>query len=367
MPTSQEPLRTELHGADWLGADWLGADWHEAMAEFRARAQRLFKSQQDRMNSLEASIAEQLGALDQAVERSQPNANRSNERTETTPEELEEARNQLAQCRKLLNARASELKQLRSLLAEHADTGTDVDVGALLEQLSELRLEKDELIGRLADAERQVEQASAADSAHFDELQRRFEVAVQEIRELKAKNADLQKQAAQGGSARATTTATTTEFDWEQQKRRLMQELDSELDESDPKDKQTKISIESTIRITDQVIADKDRQIAELKERLTENANRENADATLSILDNDAQIREERERLSRLEDGWRGKVRRAEIEISVERAKLARERSEVEAKLRSVEESRDTSAAGKTSSKQSGRWLTRLGLKDDEK
>lgn len=355
MTTSPETPKTDLHEPAWPELDW-----RRAMAEFRTRAERLFESHQDRVSFLEASIAEQLGTLDQADPCSPP-------ATVHSDEELVDVRNQLAQCRKLLNARASELKQLRGLLAEHADTGKSVDVEALLEQLSEMRLERDELIGRLADAERHVERADAADAERLEELQRRFEVAVQEIRELKAKNADLQKQAAQGvGSPRAAAIATTG-FDWEQQKRRLMQQLDSEFEESNPKDKQTRLSIESTIRITDQVIADKDRQIAELKERLAEGASTANADATSSLLDNDAQIREERERLSRLEDEWRGKLRQAEIEISVERAKLARERSEVEAKLRGIEEAKCDSAGGKAGAKQSGRWLARLGLKDDEK
>ena len=337
------------------------------MTEFRARAQRLFESQQDRVTSLEASIAEQLATLEHADGHSQAK-DRGREEKGTPPEELEEVRHQLAQCRKLLNARASELKQLRSLLAEQASTGEGIDVEAILGQLSELRLERDELIGRLADAERHVEQTSAGDSEHFEELQRRFEVAVQEIRELKAKNTDLQKQAAQAGeNSRAAISTGTAGFDWEQQKRHLMQQLDSELEESNPRDKQTKISIESTIRITDQVIAEKDRQIADLKARLAESSSAANENAPSSLLDNDEQIRVERERLSRLEDEWRSKLRQAEIDISVERAKLARERSDVEAKLRSVEDARGDVAGGKTNAKQTGRWLTRLGLKDDDK
>lgn len=359
MTTSQEALRTDVHEPDW----------QEAMSGFRARAQRLFEAQRDRVDALEASIAEQLAILDQDDGRSQGSAATSSPRKgETSSEDLEEVRSQLAQCRKLLNARASELKQLRGLLAGQADGVEGVDIAGLLEQLSEMRLERDELIGRLADAERSVTQASAADAEHFDKLQRRFEVAVQEIRELKAKNSDLQQQANRGeATSREVSGAAASGFDWEQQKRRLMQELDSDLDGDDPQDKKTKISIEGTIRITDQVIADKDRQIADLKARLAEREDGVAEVTASSLLDSDEQIREERERLSRLEDEWRSKLRQAEIDISVERAKLARERSEIEAKLRSVEESSVDNANGKSSPKQAGRWLTRLGLKDDDK
>ncbi|MCA9123847.1 MAG: hypothetical protein H6822_14910 [Planctomycetaceae bacterium] len=335
------------------------------MSEFRARAERLFESQRDRVNAFEASITEQLSAIARGAGDPNEGAAASERKGDkaASSEELEEVRNQLTQCRKLLNARASELKQLRGLLSEQTNASDGIDVSSILEQMSELRLERDELIGRLADAERQIDQSNAADAAHFEELQRRFEVAVQEIRELKGKNADLQKQASRPSeTTRVANEASTSGFDWEQQKRRMMLELDSELDEND---KQVKVSIESTIRITDQVIAEKDRQIADLKAHLEDRMSGQAEDAT-SILDSDEQIREERERLSRLEDEWRSKLRQAEIDISVERAKLARERSELEAKLRSVEESGSDPSSGKMNSKPSGRWLTRLGLKDDD-
>ncbi len=360
MTTSQKTSGTELPEPQW----------HEAMAEFRARAQRLFEAQRDRVEFLEASIAEQLAAFERAdAGESKIATNDSPATPEVSPEELENLRTQVAQSRKLLNARAGELKQLRSLLAEQADGVEGVDVEALLEQLSEMRLERDELVVRLADAERSVVQATDADSEHFAELQRRFEVAVQEIRELKAKHADLQQQASRdAGNSRDKTQASSTGFDWEQQKRRLMQQLDSDFDDGDPEDKTAKLSIESTIRITDQVIAEKDRQIADLKALLQDqSAAHADEDNSSEILDKDELIRAERERLCRLEDECRAKLRQAEIDISVERAKLARERSELETKLRSLEESSSDKAAGKPAAKQSGRWLNRLGLKDDDK
>ncbi|MBC8352063.1 MAG: hypothetical protein H8E66_08735 [Planctomycetes bacterium] len=342
----------------------------EAMGEFRRRAQRLFEAQRDRVDFLAATIAEQLVELDRAEERSRATSSlNTREVQEASSEELEEVRTQLAQCRKLLNARAGELKQLRSLVAEQTEDVEGVDVEALLEQLSEMKLERDELIGRLADAERQVEQSSGIDAEHFEDLQRRFEVAVKEIRDLKAKNSDLQQRASQGdGTTRDATPVTTSGFDWEQQKLRMMQELDSEFDESDAKVGEAKLSIESTIRITDQVIADKVRQIADLKAALDAATNSpSDEESSARIFDKDEQICEERERLSRLEDEWRGKLRQAEIDISVERAKLARERSELETKIRSFEESGGDGSSGKAGQKQTGRWLSRLGLKDDDK
>ena len=92
------------------------------------------------------------------------------------------------------------------------------------------------------------------------------------------------------------------------------------------------------------------------------------------LVDCDELVQQERENLRRMQEEWREKLRRAEIEISVERAKIARERVELEEKLRSLEAARandpppsaDALGADKGKSRSRGRWLTRLGLQDDE-
>jgi hypothetical protein len=87
-----------------------------------------------------------------------------------------------------------------------------------------------------------------------------------------------------------------------------------------------------------------------------------------SIVDSDAIVREERENLRRLQSEWQEKLRKAEVEISIERAKLARQHAELEEKLRAQgatpsKPDAPGSAAAKPD-KSSGRWLARLGLKD---
>jgi hypothetical protein len=86
-------------------------------------------------------------------------------------------------------------------------------------------------------------------------------------------------------------------------------------------------------------------------------------------------VREERENLQRIQEEWREKLRQSEVEISIERAKIARERLELEERMRSLELERtqsdaqgaDASSAGKkTKGRPRGRWLARLGLQDDE-
>ena len=87
------------------------------------------------------------------------------------------------------------------------------------------------------------------------------------------------------------------------------------------------------------------------------------------MFDKDAIVQEERENLKRVQEEWREKLRQAEIDISMERAKIARERAQLEERLRALE-SQAVIAAEKPSETDKegkpvrGRWLARLGLKE---
>jgi hypothetical protein len=73
---------------------------------------------------------------------------------------------------------------------------------------------------------------------------------------------------------------------------------------------------------------------------------------------------------------WRDKLKQAEIDISVERARVARERLELEEKLQWLEAEKQkivpadgkTGGKGEAGSAAQRRWWARLGLKEaDEK
>jgi hypothetical protein len=97
------------------------------------------------------------------------------------------------------------------------------------------------------------------------------------------------------------------------------------------------------------------------------------AAALSGLLDSDEIIRQQRERLAELQAEWEEKMRRAEIDISMERAKLARERAELEEGRRSLEDqlqiqrpaNADSSDSTNPASPPRGRWLSRLGLRDN--
>jgi len=339
--------------------------WQETLGGFRARAKKLFEAQQERIRSLEELLREQIDGV----------RDESNSPTHATSaagpgDQEQELRFQLAHTRKLLNVRADELKALRSQLAATVGNNDKIDVERLYEEISGLRMERDQLVARVADAEHRSQRASTDDANQVDELRQRFEKAVQEIRELKTKNVAIESQAE--SSKVADTVRQSSGFDWEEQKRKIMEELCDPSSE-DGLTAEERLSIEGTIRISDEVVARKDREIADLQAVLNERGMASGLSdkntAIAEVLDRDELILSEREKLASLQEEWRDKLRQAEIDVSVERAKLARERAELESRLQATEAEREAfNSVGNTGGKtqQSSRWLSRLGLKEDD-
>jgi hypothetical protein len=92
------------------------------------------------------------------------------------------------------------------------------------------------------------------------------------------------------------------------------------------------------------------------------------AAAVAHLLDTDELVKQERDSLKQLQESLREQLRKAEVDISLERAKLARERADLDEKLRGWESEKASlpgpgEGGGDKGKKQGGRkWLTRLGL-----
>jgi hypothetical protein len=197
------------------------------------------------------------------------------------------------------------------------------------------------------------------------------------VRELKTKNVELTEQLAEAKKLPQQSRSApvlTTGGGWESLKQKLMADLDSDFDESQAAQKADKLTVQSTIKITDEIVAEKDREIVELQ-RLLDSQTQQvgemavGAAAVAQMLDTDELVRQEREALKRLQDQLRDQLRQAELDISVERARLAREQTEMEEKLRLLEaEKANFIAAGGSAQNDNGKkpgrrkWLTRLGL-----
>jgi hypothetical protein len=166
-------------------------------------------------------------------------------------------------------------------------------------------------------------------------------------------------------------------FDWESQKRRLLEELESSFDAQKPAEAKEKLRCEDVIRETSRIIEEKDREIAELRRQLAErpqpttDPDAAQRAAESQVLDADEVIRAERARLADLQSEWEEKLRRAEIEVSIERAKIARERLQLDEKMRMLQskagpDTGGTGSGGDGKGANRGRWLTRLGLGNDK-
>jgi chromosome segregation ATPase len=256
--------------------------------------------------------------------------------------------------------------KLREELAIRPEAG---DQG--LPELVALRTERDELATRVAELEAaSSESAGAGSEQEFEDLQRRFEMAVDDVRELKRENAKLRDQLAGAKSKTSDAGSPSGALDWAAQKARLLASLAEEETDgpADPTRRKERLSIEETIETTERVVAEKEREIAELRAQGASGAGPSPAETQQKIeeiLDADDVVARERKRLAELQAQWEDKVRTAELEFSLERAKLAREQAALKEKLFELQKF-DVPASGEGGdAKPRRRWRSALGLGDD--
>jgi chromosome segregation ATPase len=243
-------------------------------------------------------------------------------------------------------------------------------------ELVALRAERDALAGRVEELEQQpAPQLDADTEQQLADLQRRFEMAVEDVRELKTKNAALEQRLATS-SQRPVASTESGGMDWESQKRRLLASLEETTDGDDPLPEKERLTIEGTIEMTDAVVAEKDREIERLKAELAESnqpaessADHEREQQINELLDADEVIAEHRKRIAQLEREMEDKLRTAELELSVERAKMARQKVELEelrSDLESQRQAMPASGPAGAGTVPRRRWLSKLGISGDE-
>ncbi|MEN0109752.1 MAG: hypothetical protein AAF805_03425 [Planctomycetota bacterium] len=256
-----------------------------------------------------------------------------------------------------LQSHRTHIGELEAELAARPEPGADESA-----ELAQLREERDDLWRELEETRStNAPDAEGSGGEELEDLRRRFELAVEEVRELKTQNAELQERAASSGDTGDAGD------DWEAQKRRLLAELEAEGEPTDPHRAEERATIAGTIQITDEVVAEKDREIERLRAEVGGDASDGAAAdaAAAALLDEDEVIRQERERLVGLETQWEEKLRAAELELSVERAKIARAQSEIAEQQLELETLRAAAAAAAGESGEgeaSRKWLSKLGL-----
>jgi hypothetical protein len=131
--------------------------------------------------------------------------------------------------------------------------------------------------------------------------------------------------------------------------------------------KKERATIEQTIAATDRAMADKERELAEVRASGGGmSAGQEEHHARVAAVDADEAIVAEREKLAQLQAEWEEKLRAAELEVSLERAKLAREQAALKEKMFEFQKAEPQGILGNDADgKPRRRWLAALGLGEE--
>ncbi len=246
------------------------------------------------------------------------------------------------------------------------ETELSLEVSQLHDQLLFLQSE-------LAEAKSTPKQDSVGDSdlrIQIEQLRSQLLEARHEAVELRMQSNDLGSRLAKFGPLPGQKSETLS---WEQRKEALLQQLEAETHAETPCDPRKVLDIERILEQTTSEIERRDQEIADLKTLIEQQSIAHDGmsigvAAVAEMIESDALIVSERLRLKELRDDWEQKQRQAEIEMSLERAKLARERLEIQEKIQHYEENNSSQTeaenpSGKTRTR--GRWLARLGLRDE--
>ena len=201
-----------------------------------------------------------------------------------------------------------------------------------------------------------------------EDLQQRFETTLEDLREARQVNQSLRDQLA---SAQTTVVAAVSGgSDWASQRARLMAMLeDEECEGIEATRQKERATIEETITATDRALAEKERELAELRAaggNAIRSTEEEELRIRLAAIDADESIAQEREKLTKLQQEWEEKLRAAELEVSIERAKLAREQAALKERMFELEKlAPQAGAAVDADGKPRRRWLAALGLGEE--
>ena len=120
------------------------------------------------------------------------------------------------------------------------------------------------------------------------------------------------------------------------------------------------------LKLAQEEVEQRDNQIAELQTQLQQLQAEVESQPEHDAFASDDEIAAERENLRQLQQEWHEKLRNAELEISIERARMARDRSELEERLATMESELQALQGGDSKETVRGKWFARLGLKEDD-
>ncbi len=212
--------------------------------------------------------------------------------------------------------------------------------------------------------------------AQLGELRQQLQSALAETEDLRQQNSDLAARLAQQLTSAATSDKPTgrgsgEQLSWEQRKLLILKQLeDDSISGNEFIPHEEKLSIQEVLDSTQAEITRRDEEIEELREIVRMQSEARDglaigAAGVAQMLDSDELIQQERQKLREIQEEWESKLRQAEIDLSMERAKIARERialdKQKEELTQSTKEVVMPACTGKGKGKER-RWLSILGL-----
>ncbi len=279
--------------------------------------------------------------------------------------ELEELKLELDQTKSAFQD--AEIKEREANQADQARSSREQElvekVSALEEQVSYYTNELEVLRQSRAD------DCSPSNQSLIEELRSQLLDSRRETIELRMQANDLASQLA--AAPKSSQPVSMESMSWEERKKLLLKELESVPNDDVENPTPHRLEMEELIAITQKEIERRDEELSELRRIVEQQSSaREGmavgAAAIAQLLDSDELVRQEREKLKVLQEEWETKARQVEIELSRERAKLARERLELDARVRSLPAQGSDTAADGDKKNQRGNWLARLGLNEQQ-
>ena len=340
--------------------------------------------QLDRLNSQVAedasaadteALAQRIVALEQELEELQSCSQSSEEQLRLS---IDECESRLAAAQEELASAHETIALLEMKLADSKNTDWSVDRDC--EQTNENAVIA-ELEAEIASLQTTLS-ALRSDCWQVTAPNADAEKLAAELADLKQQNSELASQLAEAQSSLhnpphlSLATLNQESMTWEQRKKLIMQQFENEASDSYGDNSKSRIDVEDVLQTTQAEIDRRDKEIEELKAIVEQQSNtREGvaigAAAIAQMLDSDELVKLEREKLAAIQREWEGKLRDAEIQISTERAKLSRERAELESQSRLLAEQLvnlpqqpNAAAETKIDGKPVRRWLEHLGLRD---
>ena len=370
------------------------------------RLQALLDKSTEEINHLRSAVADaksRIDSLSTELASAKKSSSLAQAAAEKSKAEVSVLQSQLADCEALLEesiegsttnprrpARDSELEKklaasilaqerLESQLAEAHQTLLEERNGEPSHEESVLIGQLKHEVAELQDLLAQARRAGSDDVAQ-SQLQTELRRAEVELLDLRSQNSDLASQVAKlrvcvRQNHGPQPHLAGENLSWEDRKKLMLQQLEAECDDDTPQSLEKRSEVEAIIEKTEAEINRRDREISELRALLEEQSHARDgiaigAAAIAELIESDELVQLEREKLRNIQQEWEQKLRQAEIEFSMERARLGRERAQLEERVRSLEASlpaATTKADTEKQEKPSGRrWLDRLGLKDDK-